>query len=82
MLTLIKNAHVWSPDPIGQLDILLADGRIAAIENNIDITGQNIQVHTIDAKGLWLIPGFVDPLAHFNGGGGEGDSIPERLICR
>jgi len=72
MLKLIKNAEVWSPEYLGQQDVLIADGRIAAINTDIDISSRNVDVQIIDASGLWLIPGFVDPLAHFNGGGGEG----------
>ncbi len=32
MLTLLKNADVYAPDPLGEVDILVADGRIAALE--------------------------------------------------
>jgi len=72
MLKLIKNAEVWSPEYLGQQDVLIADGRIAAINTDIDLNSQSVDVQVIDATGLWLMPGFVDPLAHFNGGGGEG----------
>jgi len=72
MLKLIKNAEVWSPEYLGRQDVLIADGRIAAISTDIDLSSQNVGVQTIEANGFWLVPGFVDPLAHFNGGGGEG----------
>lgn len=72
MLTLIKNAHVWSPTELGICDVLIADKRIAAIEPQLECSFGSLSVTQIDAQGRWLVPGFVDPLAHFNGGGGEG----------
>lgn len=72
MLTLIKNAHVFSPADLGVNDVLLANGSIAAVAPKITLTGTGVCVETIDAEARWLVPGFVDPLAHFNGGGGEG----------
>ena len=70
MLTLIRNAEVYSPEPLGRRDVLLAGGRIAAIDKRISLTGD--MVEEVDAHGMWLLPGFVDPLTHPAGGGGEG----------
>ena len=70
MLTLIRNAEVFAPEPLGRRDILLAGGRIAAVETGIRLDGD--AVDTVDADGRWLLPGFVDPLTHPAGGGGEG----------
>ncbi len=72
MLTLIKNARVFSPADQGLNDVLMANGSIAAIAPELTLTGSGVDVETIDAEARWLVPGFVDPLAHFNGGGGEG----------
>jgi beta-aspartyl-dipeptidase (metallo-type) len=70
MLTLIRNADVYSPEPLGRRDVLLADGRIAAVDERIRLSGDAVE--TVDAGGKWLLPGFVDPLTHPAGGGGEG----------
>ena len=70
MLTLIRNAEVHSPGPLGRRDVLLADGRIAAVEERIRLASDVVE--DIDAQGMWLLPGFVDALTHPAGGGGEG----------
>lgn len=69
MITLIRNAQVFNPDALGVRDVLVSGGAIAAIDDRIDLTGQALEV--IDADGRWLLPGFVDPLTHPCGGGGE-----------
>ena len=70
MITLIRNALTFAPNPLGMCDLLVADGRIAAIAPGIDLAGDGIEV--VEADGRWLLPGFVDPLTHPCGGGGEG----------
>ena len=70
MLTLIKNAEIYAPGPLGRRQVLLVGSRIAAVAESIDLEGSLLEV--IDADGLWLLPGFVDPLTHPAGGGGEG----------
>ncbi|MCH8500887.1 MAG: beta-aspartyl-peptidase [Aliidiomarina sp.] len=72
MLTLIKNAHVFAPEDVGYQDILICDGRIAAIGSAISLSSIGVNVTLIDANGMIALPGFVDPLAHITGGGGEG----------
>ena len=58
---LIKNAHVVSPvDNInGKLDILVKDGKIAQIAENLSSNGE-----VINADGLCAIPGLVDMHVH------------------
>jgi len=70
MLTLIRNAEVFSPQPQGCANVLLAGGRIAAVGADVRLDGAAVE--TLDADGRWLLPGFVDPLTHPAGGGGEG----------
>ncbi|WP_411359432.1 beta-aspartyl-peptidase [Pseudidiomarina salilacus] len=71
-LTLIKNAEVYCPEPLGRVNVLLAGGKIAAIGADLELHGTALPLTVIDAEGLLLVPGFVDPLVHINGGGGEG----------
>ena len=70
MLTLITNARVYDPTPLGLRSVLVSNGSIAAVEDNITLSGDPLTV--VDAEGKWLLPGFVDALTHPCGGGGEG----------
>ncbi len=54
------------------MDLLVAGHKIAALQQGFDIGSSNLPVEIIDASHCYLIPGFVDSLVHFIGGGGEG----------
>ena len=71
MLILIKNADVYAPEKLGHKDILLANDKIAAIEDHVDIP-ESLDLIVIDATGLKLVPGLIDSHVHITGGGGEG----------
>ncbi|QXB53708.1 beta-aspartyl-peptidase [Aeromonas sp. FDAARGOS 1415] len=71
MLTLIEGAEVFSPAPLGQQDLLMADGRIAWMGKGLTVPA-DWPLARIDGRGRYLVPGLVDPLAHITGGGGEG----------
>ncbi len=70
MITLLQNAEIFAPQPLGQQQLLVSGSQIAAIGPQLDLQGSLL--NTIDASGCWLIPGLVDSLAHIIGGGGEG----------
>jgi beta-aspartyl-dipeptidase (metallo-type) len=70
MLILIRNAQVFAPESLGIRDVLIAGEHIAQVAPKIDLTAT--AVVELDAGGRWLLPGFVDPLTHPTGGGGEG----------
>ncbi len=70
MLTLIRNARVFSPEPLHDVQVLIAGDRFAAVAEHIDLTGEELSV--IDAEKGLLLPGIVDALTHPCGGGGEG----------
>jgi beta-aspartyl-dipeptidase (metallo-type) len=72
MLILIEQAEVLAPAALGVCDVLLADGRIAAIAPRIDPLGVDAILTRIDGRGQLLCPGLVDSLVHLAGGGGEG----------
>ena len=59
---LIKNATVVNEDEIFVSDILIEDGFIKQIENDID-DGEGAEI--IDATGLHLLPGLIDDQVHF-----------------
>lgn len=74
MLTLITNVELYSPEYFGEMDVLIADRGIAAIDKDlkskISITDDLLQ--QIDGRGKLMMPGLVDSLVHITGGGGEG----------
>lgn len=70
-MILIKNAEIYSPDKLGEMDVLIGGNKILAIDENIDIP-QNLNCEVIDAKGLKLVPGYIDAHVHIAGAGGEG----------
>ena len=61
---LIKGGEVVSGGKQKVADVLIEDGKIVAIDNNI--TAENS--HVIDAEGLYVSAGFID--LHTHGGGG------------
>ncbi len=67
---LIKNGVVFNPEYMGKKDILISHGKIALIDNEINISG--IDYETFDAEGKYIFPGFIDNHVHIIGGGGEG----------
>ena len=72
-MILIKQASIYSPEPLGAADVLISDGRIMAIADSIpapEIPGVALEV--IQADGMLLTPGLIDSLVHVTGGGGEG----------
>jgi len=48
-------------------DVLIQDGRVAAVEVSLDASGAKV----LDAGGLWVAPGFVDLHAHLREPGQE-----------
>lgn len=71
MLTLFKNARIYSPDDIGEQDVMTAGKMILAVSKNLEIQA-NLEVKVINCKGMMLVPGLIDSHVHITGGGGEG----------
>jgi beta-aspartyl-dipeptidase (metallo-type) len=72
-ILLLKNATVYSPKKIGKNDVLCIEGKISKI-GSIDITSLDalgLPYEVIEAEGLSLTPGFIDPHEHLIGGSGE-----------
>lgn len=59
---LIKNALVINEGRTERKDILIREGRIEKIDNNIALTGN---VKELNAEGLHLMPGVIDDQVHF-----------------
>jgi len=62
--TLIHNARIIGPDRVTEGDVLLADGRIAAVGSDLRPQGPR----RLDATGRLLLPGFIE--MHCHGGVG------------
>lgn len=60
---LIKNARVVTDGVTKNLDVLVKDGIIQKIEENLSPT--NSSVRLIDAEGSYLLPGIIDDQVHF-----------------
>lgn len=71
-MLIIKNAQVYAPEPLGRLDILIAAGRIIAMEPDIDVKSFPVTVEVVEADGRIALPGLIDSHVHIIGGGGEG----------
>lgn len=71
-LLLIEGAEVFAPQRLGRRDVLLGGGRVLAVAEHLAAAGLDAHLQRIDARGRWLLPGLVDSLVHFSGGGGEG----------
>jgi len=74
MNIIIKNAEIFTPNFIGKKDIVILRDKIVyigeKINKNFNLNFLNFK--TIDAKGKYIVPGFIDSHQHFLGGGGEG----------
>ncbi|MGF1687835.1 beta-aspartyl-peptidase [Photobacterium japonica] len=70
MFTLLKNADLYSPQPLGKSDILLCQNNILAIAPSLQVSGLK-DVNTIDCTGKIVAPGLIDQHVHLIGGGGE-----------
>lgn len=73
MKSLIRNGHVIDPGRFnGKADVLIEDGKIAAVGAKLLVKGDNSShVTVIEAKGLWVCPGFVDLHVHLREPGFE-----------
>lgn len=71
MITVLKNANVYTPAPQGLRDILVAGEKILRVEEHIDEYDNCSDVKIIDLQGRITAPGYIDLHVHVTGGGGE-----------
>ncbi|WP_285251193.1 amidohydrolase family protein [Pseudarthrobacter sp. fls2-241-R2A-168] len=69
-LICIRGAEVYAPEPLGQRDVLVEHGRIAAIGDTLELDGRTAT--EIDGRGMVVVPGFIDSHLHITGGGSIG----------
>lgn len=70
-LTLLRNANVFAPDPLGMRHLLLGGGRVLWIGVDAPDLPSTLAATAIDLEGRRLIPGLIDGHVHVTGGGGE-----------
>jgi beta-aspartyl-dipeptidase (metallo-type) len=73
-LTLLRNADLFAPAPLGRRDLLIAGGRIVAL-SEADATLEDLPAsltYVHDCEGRRVVPGLIDAHVHVTGGGGEG----------
>ena len=78
---LVKNVKLFDPQPMGKVDILVTNDRVAAVGN--DLHPQVPGLTVIDGTGKTAVPGFIDQHVHVTGGGGEGgfnSRTPELML--
>ena len=68
--TLIRDAEVFDPSPLGRRDVLACGEVIVAIGAGLD-PPRGVACEVIEAGGRALVPGLVDAHVHVTGGGGE-----------
>ncbi|WP_168015178.1 beta-aspartyl-peptidase [Halomonas salinarum] len=71
LLTLLRVGSIQAPELIEATDILIADGRIAALGRDLEVPA-GWPVRVVEAPNLIAVPAFIDQHVHVTGGGGEG----------
>ena len=69
MVTVIKGGEVYAPERIGRKDILVVNGKIVAIDNELSV--KELRPEILDARGMVVCSGFIDQHVHITGGGGQ-----------
>ncbi|MCA9729644.1 MAG: beta-aspartyl-peptidase [Candidatus Eisenbacteria bacterium] len=70
MLQLLRNAHVFSPEPRGSCHLLISGELVAWMGQDVELPAE-LDAEEIDLEGRIVIPGLIDPHVHITGGGGE-----------
>lgn len=85
MFTLLENAQVFAPEPLGLRHLLVAGSRVAWIGQERPAWPGAIPLERIDLAGARVIPGLIDGHAHITGGGGESGAaskVPPLALSR
>ncbi len=71
-ITLLKDADVFAPEPLGRRDLLVGGGTILAMAEKLDAAAlAPLGCAVVDLGGARLVPGLLDAHVHLTGGGGE-----------
>lgn len=69
-ITLLRNAELYDPAPVGRRDLLVAAGTIVWVGADCALPAA-LGAEVVDLEGRRVVPGLVDCHAHITGGGGE-----------
>ena len=74
MMKFIQNIDVYTPQHLGQKDVLTVNDKIVKVTDAGTIQGVTLfpELEIVDGTGKILTPGFIDCHVHVLGGGGEG----------
>lgn len=72
MFTILRGGQIYSPENIGQQDIVMAGQVISNIAAAIEPYDKYGNTQVVDVSGKYVVPGFIDQHVHLLGGGGEG----------
>jgi len=76
MITLIRGGHLYGPEDLGYKDLLVINGKIEWIADEIQVPGEfSRRAEVVPAKGKFVFPGFIDQHMHTIGGGGSGGPL-------
>ena len=80
---LFRNAQLYAPEALGHCDLLIAGGKIVAVEKAGHAT-MRPDCPESDLAGAVVCPGFIDQHVHLIGGGGEAGPHPDArgtIVC-
>jgi beta-aspartyl-dipeptidase (metallo-type) len=76
MITLIQGGHLYGPEDLGPKDLLVINGRIERIAEEIKLSDEFFRrAEIVPAGGKLVFPGFIDQHVHTIGGGGSGGPL-------
>ena len=70
-MKIIRQIEVFAPDYLGKMDVLIAGGKILAVEEQLEGGYEGVEVEELSGEGKVLTPGFIDCHFHILGGGGR-----------
>jgi beta-aspartyl-dipeptidase (metallo-type) len=71
VLTLLENADIHAPDPLGIGHLLVGGGKLLYVGPERPEVDPRLLGERLDLQGMPVIPGLIDAHVHVTGGGGE-----------
>jgi beta-aspartyl-dipeptidase (metallo-type) len=71
VITLLRNAELYDPAPLGRRNLVVAGGEVLWVGRDVPAIDHALDVDEVDLGGRRVIPGLIDGHVHLTGGGGE-----------